>query len=230
IRCDGQVGVEVFDEPFQVPVFRVPALAVLFYALGDDLLRVAEDVVASVRALEDLAPLLVDDLTLLVHHVVVLDHVLAGIEVHALDLLLGPRNRPRHPGMLDGLHLEAVHQPSDAARGRTEDLHKVIFQRDEKAARAWVTLPAGSTAQLVVDAPALVALGADDVQPPYVGHTWTEHDVRASPGPVGRDGHGTRLTCLRNDLRLAFVLLRVEHVVPDASLLEHPRKPLGLLD
>src|SRR5258708_9666396 len=157
IRCDGQISVEVFDEPFQVPVLRVPALAVLFYALGDDLLRVAEDVVASVRALEDLAPLLVDDLTLLVHHVVVLDHVLAGIEVHALHLLLGPGDRPRHPGMLDGLHLEPVHHPSDAVGGRTEDLHHVIFERDEEAARASSTLPTDSAAPLVVDAPPLLA-------------------------------------------------------------------------
>ena len=40
----------------------------------------------------------VDDLALLVHHVVVLEHVLSGREVHRLDLALGA---------LDGLGDEA---------------------------------------------------------------------------------------------------------------------------
>src|SRR5260370_15476264 len=157
----------------------MPALAVLVDALGDELAGVVEDVVARVRALEDLAPLLVDDLALLVHHVVVLDDVLAGIEMHALDLLLRAGDRSRDPRMLDRLDLEAGHQAPDAIGGRTEDLHQVVLERDEELARARVALAARATAQLVCDAPALMALGNDDVQTAHVCHARSHHDARA---------------------------------------------------
>ncbi len=45
-----------------------------------------------------------------------------------------------------------------------EDAHQVVFERQVEAARAGIALAAGTAAQLVVDAPRLVALGADDVQ------------------------------------------------------------------
>ena len=45
-----------------------------------------------------------------------------------------------------------------------EDAHQVVFERQEEARRAGVALAAAAAAQLVVDAPRLVALGADDVE------------------------------------------------------------------
>ena len=45
-----------------------------------------------------------------------------------------------------------------------EDPHQVVFERQEEARRARIALPARAAAQLVVDAPALVPLGADDEQ------------------------------------------------------------------
>src|SRR5712691_8660107 len=206
------------------------ALAMSLDALVDDLLDVLEDVPAGVGAFEHLAPLFVDDLALLVHHVVVLDDMLAGVEMHAFDLLLRAGDRSRHPRMLDRFHLEAVHQPADAVRGRTEDLHQVVLQRDEELARAWVALAARASAQLVVDAPALVPLGADDMQPADTRHSGSKDDVGTAAGHVGGDGDCGRLACLGHDLRLTFVLLGVEHVVLDSAPLEHSGEPLRLLD
>ena len=59
-------------------------------------------------------------------------------------------------------HAEPLHQAGDAVGA--EDAHQVVFERQVEARRARVALPAGAAAQLVVDAPRLVALGADDVQ------------------------------------------------------------------
>src|SRR5919204_952162 len=227
---DGKVRGEVLDQAFQVPVLGVPADAMLLDALCHDLADVAEDVLARIRALEDLAALLVHDLALLVHHVVVFDDVLAGVEVHALDLLLRARNRARDPWMIDWLDLEARHQPADAVRRRAEDLHEVVLEGDEELARAGVTLAAGTTAELVVDAPALVALGADDVQAARFLHAGAEHDVGASTGHVGGDGDGLGLSGLGDDGGLALVLLGVEEVVLQAPPFEHLRKALRLLD
>ena len=43
-----------------------------------------------------------------------------------------------------------------------------------------------------------------------------EHDVGAAAGHVGRDRDGARAAGLRDDVRLALVLLRVQHLVRDA--------------
>src|SRR5258708_35289484 len=103
------------------------ALAVSLDSLVDDLLHVLEDVPACVGSFEDLASLFVDDLALLVHHVVVLDYMLPGVEMHAFDLLLGAGDRSRHPWMLDLLPFEAVQPLPDPVRGRPEDLHHVVL-------------------------------------------------------------------------------------------------------
>src|SRR4029077_13261329 len=43
-----------------------------------------------------------------------------------------------------------------------EDPHQIVFERDKEFGGPGVTLAPGSAAQLVVDAPALMALAADD--------------------------------------------------------------------
>ena len=49
-------------------------------------------------------------------------------------------------------------------RSRAEDAHQVVFERQEEARAAGIALAARAAAQLVVDAAALVALGADHVE------------------------------------------------------------------
>ena len=128
-------------------------------AVGDVLLRDVD------VPLQDFAAQRVDALTLLVHHVVVLEQVLADREVLAFHLPLRPLDGPRHHAMLDGdalFHAQPLHQAGDAVRA--EDAHQVVFEREVEARRARIALAAGAAAKLVVDAARLVALGADDVQ------------------------------------------------------------------
>src|SRR4029078_7392839 len=47
---------------------------------------------------------------------------------------------------------------------RTENAHEVVLERQEEMRMAGVALPAGAAAKLVIDAPALVALGAYHVE------------------------------------------------------------------
>ena len=47
---------------------------------------------------------------------------------------------------------------------------------------------------------------------------------------IGGNGNGTLFTCLRNDLRLALVILCIEHGVRNACALEAERKLLGFID
>ena len=62
---------------------------------ADDLACGAQHPLAPLLALEDVSAQAVDRLALLVHDVVVLEEVLADLEVAAFDLLLGPLDRAR---------------------------------------------------------------------------------------------------------------------------------------
>ena len=117
-----------------------------------------------VVARQDVAAAAVDDLALLIHHVVVLEQMLADVEVVAFDLALRVGDGARDQAVLDGhafLHAEAGHQPLDALGA--EDAQQIVLEREEEARGARIALAAGAAAQLVVDAPALVAFRADDV-------------------------------------------------------------------
>ena len=123
------------------------------------------EVLAADLAGEHLAAPGVDHAALLVHDVVVLEQLLADLEVVGLDPLLGVLDGAGDEAVLDRLallHADLAHQPADAVRA--EDPHQVVLEREEEARGPGVALAPGAAAQLVVDAAALVALGADDVQ------------------------------------------------------------------
>ena len=184
----------------------------------DDLVDPVADLLAQVVALEHVAALRVDDLALLVQHVVVLEDVLADVEVLLLDLLLGALDLLREHLGLDRLVVagaEAVEDLVDAVA--REEAHEVVLGGEEEARLARVALAAGAAAQLVVDAARLVALGAEHVEAAELAHALAELDVDAAAGHVGRDRDRAGLAGVRDDLGLALVLLRVEDVVRDAA-------------
>ena len=199
---------------------------------------------------EDLVAQRVDLLALVVGDVVVLEQLLADVEVPRFDFSLRGLDRARDHRVLDRLalgHLQHHHDAVDALAG--EDAQQRVLERHVEARAARVALAAGAAAQLVVDAPRLVALGADDVQAAGLHHlvvqrlpfaaqrldAWlffvrgeivvrfdkiallldvaAEHDVGAAAGHVGGDGDHLRPAGLRHDLRLALVLLGVQHLV-----------------
>ncbi len=124
-----------------------------------------EDELFLVDALEQAAAQAIDGLALLVHDIVVFEQVLAGLEVLRFDRLLRGLDALGDHARLDGnalLHAEALEQVGDPLLG--EDAHQVVFQREIKARGAGIALAAGASAELVVDAAGLVALGAEDVQ------------------------------------------------------------------
>ena len=131
----------------------------------DDVVDEAADLVLEVRALEHLATLGVDHVALAVHHVVVLEDVLAGVEVLGLDLALGVGDRAGDPLVLDRDvvgDLEDLEDPVDPVG--LEQPHQLVLEREVEPRLAGVALAAGTTAQLVVDTARLVSLGADDVE------------------------------------------------------------------
>ena len=67
----------------------------------------------------------------------------------------------------------------------------------------------------------------------FAGHRFriaAQQNVGTAAGHVGRYRDGALAACLRHDGRFALVVLRVQHFVPDALLLQELRKRFGLLD
>src|SRR5450755_3967939 len=156
---------ECFPQLVQVPFLR-EALAGGSGGVGlDDLVGHPEDLVLKVSALQHLVPLVVDDLALAVEHVVVLEDVLADLEVLLLHLGLGRPDGPRDYLGFDrhvGRDIQSVHDRRDPVR--VEHAHQVVFERQVEARPAGVTLAAGPATKLVVDAPRLVPLSAQHVE------------------------------------------------------------------
>ena len=156
---------QAVGEALDVPVVRHLGGQVLVDQDVDLLVQEVAHGVRQVLVVEDLVPLGVDRLALLVDDVVVLDDALAHVEVEALDAGLRALDGLGDHARLDGhvvLEPEPGHEARDPLAG--EALEERILEREVEARRARVALAAGAAAQLVVDAPAVVALGADDVE------------------------------------------------------------------
>ena len=153
---------------------EVPLLAVVTHAVrldqrvhgvGQDLV---DDALAQVDLVEHLVAQGVDHLALLVHDLVVLEDVLAGLGV-ALDGGLRPLDGLGHHLRLEGVVGQRLaHHPVDGARG--EQAHQVVLEAEVEAALAGVALAARAAAELVVDAAGVVPLGAQHVEPAQVAH------------------------------------------------------------
>ena len=128
--------------------------------------RMSATVSATLLVRHQFDALVEDHLALIVHHVVELQDVLADVEVARLDLLLRLFQRLVDPGMDDRLALLQAELGAACRRAvGPEDAHQVVFQRQEEFRAAGIALTAGAAAQLVVDAAAFVALGAEHEQP-----------------------------------------------------------------
>ncbi len=149
----------------QVPVLGVAVGGGPVHVLGDHVGDHVLDLLAQVLALEHPEALGVDHLALPVHDLVVLEDVLADLEVLLLDLGLGAPDGPGDHLVLDRHvvgHAQAVHHRLDHAR--VEPPHEFVAQRQVEPRLARVALSTGPTTQLVVDPAGLVPLGAQHVQ------------------------------------------------------------------
>ena len=165
VDLGGDHGVERLEQALPIPVLRFLGSLVGTLDVGlDGVGNETQDVLVDVFALEHGLTLGVDDGTLLVHHVVVLQHVLTNLVVAGFDGLLCGAHALGHGLGLDRLaFLHALGHDLGHQLG-VEQTHQIVFQRQVEAGLAWIALTAGTTAQLVVDSTGLVALGAEHVQ------------------------------------------------------------------
>ena len=107
----------------------------------------------------------VERLALVVHHLVVLEHLLALVVEEALHLVLGAFQGAGEQAGFDRLvvvHMQAIeHRGQLLAR---KDAHQLVVEGEEEAGAARIALAASTAAQLVVDSAGVVAFRADHMQ------------------------------------------------------------------
>ncbi len=133
--------------------------------LLQDLVTHSVNGLADVVGAHDVDALLEHDLALIVHRVVVFEHVLARVEVAGFDLLLGILESFVDPAVRDRfavLEAKLFQHAVDAVGG--EDAHQVVFERQVEFGAARIALTTRAAAKLIVDAPALVALRTHHVE------------------------------------------------------------------
>ena len=125
----------------------------------------AQRLVLQALPLQRVLALAVDELALLVHHLVVFEEVLADVEVARLDLLLRAGDAARDHRAVDdlaGLEAHLLHHHLHPVAG--EDAHEVVVERQEEPSLTRIALATAAATQLVVDAARFVAFGADHVE------------------------------------------------------------------
>ena len=137
---------------------------------------------------------------LLLDHIVVLPGCASEVEVLALDDPLRASHLPADHLRVERIGLPLGQEPFGDQPVDAKTLQERIFQADEEPALTRITLSTGSPSKLVIDAPALVPVGADDVEASESDHRValtlgraTQPDVGASSGHVGGNRDGAQL-------------------------------------
>src|SRR5262245_12827525 len=90
--------------------------------------------------------------------------------MHFLDFLLSLLDLASDHAALDGLMILHTESGEPARHALTAvNTHEGILQREIKSRRAGIALPAGAATELIVNSPAVVSLGADDMQAAHLG-------------------------------------------------------------
>ena len=156
----------------QIPLLRIGLqMGIAIQKFDDEVLSQPQNVFFLVLSLQHLAAESVDLHPLFVHDIVVLQEMLPDFEVPALYLLLGSFNLAGNQLGFDGnafLHSEFLHKPGNIFGAK--DSHEIVLERQIKAAGAGISLATGSTSELIVNAPSLMSLGANDVNPTQFDH------------------------------------------------------------
>ena len=128
--------------PPDIPFFGVPGLHDyrIDYAVDQFICHVLY-IVRNILTIQHHAPLIVDDLALLVHYIIVLQHVFTYTEVFALDFLLSALYRSRKHSRLERLVLVHAYSFKYALHPfAAEKSHQVIFECYEELRVSRVSL------------------------------------------------------------------------------------------
>ena len=134
IEAQGEPLVYAVVQRLEVPILGMALFVhIIRHDVGDRLLDHPLDVRPEILTAQDLTALLIDNLALLVHHVVEFQKMLPDVEVLAFHAFLGVLDGLGNQAVFNGLVLldaDAVHDGGDLFR--PEDPEEVVLQRQIK--------------------------------------------------------------------------------------------------
>ena len=122
-------------ETFEIPLFGVGTRGACGNHAVDRVVTHIDDDIVHRFAVHDFGALFVDDLALVVHHVVVLDDLLADVAIARLDLFLrgfDGLGEPLGPDCLAIFEIGVHHAGEQSIRA--EDAQQIVFQAEVEAA------------------------------------------------------------------------------------------------
>ena len=215
-------------EEFLLEALVVGGIGVFIYNSIRRIIDGIQDIEADTFTHQGVATSRIDDITLRVHHIVVFQQTLTDTEVILLDLLLRPLyGFAQHTVFqnLAFLESELVHQSGNLLG--CKQTHQVVFQRDIEHRRARVALTSGTSAQLSIDAAALMALRTDDGETTCRLHFRRQLDICTTTCHVGSYRYRTCLTGKGDDFSLLLVQLRVQYIMFNLAERQHSAQQFG---
>ena len=116
------------EELVEFPLFWIVAWATLDHQVGQGLAQKVDRVVVEIVAIDNINSSLVDDLSLLVHHLVIFKNFFSGLSISALNRVLCAFDRfCDHLGLDGDIFWEcSIHDPANGATGK--EPQEVIFK------------------------------------------------------------------------------------------------------
>ena len=170
----------------------------------------------------------VHDGALLIHHIIVIQYMLAPDVIPLLHTLLGALNNLIHEAVLHGftlLHAESIHDLGHALAA-AEVAHEVVFEGEKELGGAGIALSRTATAKLSVNSASFVAFRPQNEKTSQISHPFAQFDIGTATRHVGGYGYGGALSGKGNDFSLALVIFCVEHLMWYFRHFEHTRQRL----
>ena len=210
-RLDRHGGKQERVQLVVIPLFKIGVVTDTdIHAVLRDIRDHLVDRVAHALSIQHASSLLVDDLSLFVHYLIVLQQALTDAEVVVLDLLLCRLDRFGQRFMLDLLSFRDSQRIEHGDHPvRTEETHQIILQGDKELGFTRISLTTGTSTQLIIDTSGLMPLCTDDHQAACRSRLLIQLDIRTTARHVGRNGNGSMYACVRHDLSLELMELGI---------------------
>ncbi len=222
----------ILDQPVQRPFFRIQFFTcILVHFRRNNLMHHIHDIIPQMIAHEHLAALRINNLTLLIHNIVIFQHILTHIKIARFHFLLRMFNGPRNEFMLNRFilfHAQLIHDRCNIIS--SEQAQQIILQRQIKPRRPRITLAPSTAAQLIVDTARLMPLGAKNAQTTELRDAFTQHNIRTAPSHIRGNRHRIQLPGIFNDLGFLLMELCIQHTMRNPSFIQQAAEFLRLSD
>lgn len=182
---------------------------------------------------------------MLIEYVVVFENMLPYVEIPSFNLLLNAgdtvgNERRLHDGFVvwgSGSERRVEHGTEPVT---SEYPHDIVRWCNHELGEARISLTSGTSSELIVDSSGFVFFRSDNVESAerifiafiFDGSRerndfWGNLDVGSTSRHIGRDGYGTELSSLGDDVCFVGILFRIQYSMRNTEFGQFARKEFG---